>query len=101
MPKETRDEVKGGIPAKVAKVDVEKRTVAVVLDGNKKAEYKLAEDVKFIGPKGGHRRDGIKDECFVETAEIIIVMDKDKKNVAEIHLPYKNTIEKLKEKKDK
>jgi hypothetical protein len=64
-PKEEPDEkdsksfkdIKGTL-AKVLRVDLEKRTAQVQLDGGKTLELKLDKDVKFIGPPGRGQRPG-------------------------------------------
>ena len=98
--KDPPKEVKG-TPAKVLKVDVAKRTAQVELQGGKKVELKLGEDVKFIGPRGGVSDQGIKDDRFVAGNEIQIVYDKAGKTVTEVHLPYRKSDDKKDDKKDK
>jgi hypothetical protein len=94
-------EVKG-TPAKLLKVDADKRIAMVELENGKKMDLKLGENVKFIGPRGGVSDEGIKDDRFVAGAEIRVVMDSAGKNVTEIHLPYRKTEkDKDKDKKDK
>jgi hypothetical protein len=92
-------EVKG-TPAKVLKVDADKRTATVETETGRKMELKLGEDVKFVGPRGGVSKEGIKDDRFVAGAEIRVVLDSGGKNVTEIHLPFRKS-DKDKDGKDK
>ena len=77
-------EVKG----KVVKVDAAKKMLTIKTDdGNK--EYTLSDDTKFIGPKGGLSKEGIKDERLVPGAEVKLVVAGNNKTVREVHLPAK------------
>jgi len=77
-------EVKG----KLVKVDVEKKILTINTDDGKK-EYTVNADTKFIGPKGGESKDGIKDERLVAGAELKLVIAGNNKTVREVHLPEK------------
>jgi hypothetical protein len=77
-------EVKG----KLVKVDVDKKILTINTDDGKK-EYTVSADTKFIGPKGGVSKDGIKDERLVAGAELKLVIAGNNKTVREVHLPEK------------
>src|SRR5262249_5196988 len=77
-------EVKG----KLVKVDVDKKVLTVNTDDGKK-EYTVNAETKFIGPKGGVSKEGIKDERLVAGAEIKLVIAANNKTVREVHLPEK------------
>lgn len=79
-----------GTVAKVLKLDVEKRTVSVELENGKKAEYKVAEDAKFIGPRGGTKND-IKDHRFEADNYVKIVVDAAGKTIAEVHFSFRTS----------
>jgi hypothetical protein len=77
-------EVKG----KLVKVDVDKKVLTVKTDdGNK--EYTVSAETKFIGPKGGESKEGIKDARLVAGAELKLVIAANNKTVREVHLPEK------------
>ncbi len=77
-------EVKG----KVVKVDAAKKVLTIKTDeGNK--EYTVGADTKFVGPKGGVSKEGIKDERLVPGAEVKLVIAGNNKTVREVHLPAK------------
>jgi len=77
-------EVKG----KLVKVDVDKKTLTIKTDdGNK--DYTVNAETKFIGPKGGVSKDGIKDERLVAGAELKLVIAANNKTVREVHIPEK------------
>jgi hypothetical protein len=77
-------EVKG----KLVKVDVDKKTLTIKTDdGNK--DYTVNTETKFIGPKGGESKEGIKDERLVAGAELKLVIAANNKTVREVHLPEK------------
>jgi hypothetical protein len=77
-------EVKG----KVVKVDAAKKVLTIKTDeGNK--EYTISDDTKFVGPKGGASKAGIKDERLKPGAEVKLVIAGNNKTVREVHLPEK------------
>jgi hypothetical protein len=77
-------EVKG----KLVKVDVDKKILTINTDDGKK-EYTVSAETKFIGPKGGVSKEGIKDERLVAGAELKLVIAANNKTVREVHLPEK------------
>jgi hypothetical protein len=77
--------VKGSV-AKILKVDVDKKTAEVELNDGKKMPLLIDAKVKFFGPRGGARKDGLKDECFSEGYTCKIVFDSSGKIADEIHL---------------
>jgi hypothetical protein len=77
-------EVKG----KLVKVDVDKKVLTINTDDGKK-EYAVSAETKFIGPKGGVSKDGIKDERLVAGAELKLVIAGNNKTVREVHIPEK------------
>lgn len=79
-----------GTVAKVLKRDVEKRTVSVELENGKKAEYKVADDAKFIGPRGGTKND-IKDERLDVDHYVKIVVDAAGKTITEVHFAQRSS----------
>jgi hypothetical protein len=77
-------EVKG----KVLKVDTATNVLTIMTDDGKK-EYTLSDDTKFIGPKGGVSKEGIKDSRLAPGAEVKLVIAGNNKTVREVHLPEK------------
>jgi hypothetical protein len=86
--KDTTKEVKG-TAAKVVKVDADKKTAVLRTADGKLQTIKIGDDTKFIGPRGGESKEGIKDERFVKGAEVRMVMDPKTRAVKEIHLPLR------------
>jgi hypothetical protein len=77
-------EVKGT----VVKVDVKASTVTIKTDDGEKT-YDINDDTKFLGPKGGASKEGIKDERLAKGAEVKIVVAGNNKTAREVHLPEK------------
>jgi hypothetical protein len=90
-PKDTKDTEKKkdapGVKATLVKADIDKKLLVVTLDG-KKTEFLVDKDTKFIGPKGGVSKEGLKDDRLTTGAELRVVADKGK--LKEVHLPYRS-----------
>jgi hypothetical protein len=67
-----KPEIKGGIEGKVKKVDVDKETLTVTVDG-KQRTFTVTEDTTIVGPRGGLVRRRLKDPRFHEGLEITVV----------------------------
>jgi hypothetical protein len=76
------------VEGKLVKVDVDKKVLTINTDDGKK-EYAVSAETKFIGPKGGVSKDGIKDERLVAGAELKLVIAGNNKTVREVHIPEK------------
>jgi hypothetical protein len=74
------------IKGKVVKVDLKKKTLAIMTEEGKKV-YTISDETKFIGPKGGISDAGLKDDRLTEGAEITVVVAGNNKTVREVHLP--------------
>lgn len=83
-PKATGKEVK----AKVIKVDTEKKTLTVSVDG-KPMFLAIGKGVQFVGPKGGVSDKGIKDDRLKAGAEVTLVMDETGKTLKTVKLPMR------------
>lgn len=70
---------------KVFKVDAAKKVITVTVDGQQK-EYTVNDDTKFLGPKGGVSKTGIKDDRFKPGAEVKIVIAGNNKTLRQIQL---------------
>jgi hypothetical protein len=75
-------EVKGT----VVKVDLDKKTLTVKTDDGEKT-FDINDDTKFLGPKGGASKEGIKDDRLVKGAEVKLVIAGNNKTAREVHLP--------------
>jgi hypothetical protein len=62
-------------------------SLSIKPDDGKETSYTLDKDVKFIGPRGGVSKMGIKDDRVKVGAEVKLVMDVTGKAVKEVHLP--------------
>ena len=90
-------EVKG----EITKIDKDKMTFKLKTEDGKTAEYKIEEATKFLGPKGGEAKEGIKDDRFIVGAPVTLVLSKDGKKVQEIHLPNRSDLPAKSKAKDK
>ena len=86
-------EVKGTL----VKVNVSDKTLVVKTDDGEKT-YDVNDDTKFIGPKGGESKDGIKDERLVKGVELKLVVAGNNKTLREVHIPMKESKDKEKDK---
>jgi hypothetical protein len=77
-----------GIKAKVVKVDAEKKTLTVTVDGATK-DYTVTDDTKFFGPQGGKVDMKLKDDRLIAGAQITLVVAG--KNVKELWLPRRGS----------
>ena len=66
--------------------------------GGSKTTFKIADDTKFIGPKGGDRGEGRSAFGDNDNPKVLrpgytirVVLD-NKNRVKEIHLPYQNSV---------
>ena len=75
-------EVKGT----VVKVDMKENKLTIKTDDGEKT-YDINEETKFLGPKGGASKEGIKDDRLVKGAEVKIVVAGNNKTAREVHLP--------------
>ena len=83
-PKEAK-EIKGTI----TKVDVDKMSFSIKTEDGKMMDFKVNDDVKFIGPRGGVSKMGIKDDRVKVGAEVKLTMDATGKTLKEVHLPVR------------
>jgi hypothetical protein len=94
-----KDKPKKDVPkvkATLVKVDVDKKTLVVKMDG-KENTLTVGKEVKFFGPQGGKAT--IKDKRLQAGAELGLVMDG--KTLKEVHLPYRKAKDKDKDKAKK
>lgn len=77
------------IKGKLTKVDVDKMTFTVETEDGKKLDFKVTDDVKFVGPRGGPSKEGIKDDRMKIGNEVKLVTDASGKTLKEVHLPIR------------
>ncbi len=87
-------EVKG----EITKIDKDKMTFKLKTEDGKTVEYKVEDATKFVGPKGGDAKEGIKDDRFIVGAPVTVVLSKNGKTVDAIHLPNRSDLPKAKDK---
>ena len=75
------------ITGKITKVDADKMTFSIKTEDGKTMDFKVDDDVKFIGPRGGVSKMGIKDDRVKVGAEVKLTMDATGKTLKEVHLP--------------
>jgi hypothetical protein len=75
------------IKGKITKVDVDKMTLSIETDDGKKLDFKVDDDVKFIGPNKGLSKQGIKDDRVKVGAQVTLTTDSTGKILKEVHLP--------------
>ena len=86
------------IKGKITKVDVDKMTLSIETDDGKKLDFKVDDDVKFIGPNKGLSKQGIKDDRVKVGAQVTLTTDSTGKVLKEVHLPRRAAGDKGKDK---
>ncbi len=86
------------VKARIVKVDHDKKVISVTLEDGKKLDLTIAPEVKFVGPRGGVSKEAIKDDRVTPNAQVVLVYDVSGKNLLEIHLPVRSTIDEPKPK---
>jgi len=84
--KKDAKEIKG----KVTKVDIDKMTFSIKPDAGEEMEFKVSDDVKFVGPNRGSSKEGIKDSRFKVGAQVTLVTDATGKTLKEVRLPRRS-----------
>jgi len=77
------------VVGKVKKVDVDKNKFTIVLESGKDRTFGVDDKTKFIGPRGGKSKDGLKDDRMAKGYEVKVLPTKDGKTAKEVHLPYR------------
>ena len=85
-PKDKKADTKE-IKGKITKVDANKMTLSIETEDGKKLDFKVDDDVKFIGPRGGVSKMGIKDDRVKVGAQVTLMTDATGKVLKEVHLP--------------
>jgi hypothetical protein len=77
----------------VKAVNASKNTITVTVDGKDRV-VQISKNTKFVGPKGGNSKEGIKDDRLVKGAEVTIVLSGNNKTAREIKLPRRKNSDK-------
>jgi hypothetical protein len=87
-----KDEKKDGkeVKAKIVKINLDKKVLTVTTEDKKTLDVAIADEVKFIGPRGGVSKEGIKDDRVAVGNEITLTYDAAGKVLKEVHLPYRS-----------
>jgi hypothetical protein len=83
--KSDKPEIKGGIEGTLKKVDLDKETLIVTVNG-KDRTFTISDDTVIVGPRGGLVRRRLKDPRFHPGLDVIVVPEGNK--VKELHLGY-------------
>jgi hypothetical protein len=81
-----KTEIKGGIEAKVKKVDVDAKTLTVTTEQGRVRTFTINDETTMVGPRGGKVRRGLKDPRFHEGLSVTIVAEGN--TATEVHLGY-------------
>ena|SRR5579864_454133 len=87
------------VVGKVKTVNVTKRNFTITLESGKDRIFAVTKNTKFIGPKGGKAKDGLKDDRMAKGYEVKVLPFKGGKTAKEVHLPYRKKTSGTKEKK--
>jgi hypothetical protein len=79
-----KTEIKGGIEAKVKKVDVDAKTLTVTTEQGRVRTFTINDETTMVGPRGGKVRRGLKDPRFHEGLSVTIVAEGN--TATEVHL---------------
>lgn len=83
--KPDKPEIKGGIEGNVKKVDVDKETLTITVNG-KDRTFTITDDTTIVGPRGGLVRRRLRDPRFHSGLEITVVPAGN--TAKEVHLGY-------------
>jgi hypothetical protein len=82
-----------GVEARIITVDQAARHITVQLKTGRKQDLTITDDTQFIGPRGGISDRGIKDDRVTPGADVTLVFMQGGRALKEVHLPYRNEIE--------
>jgi hypothetical protein len=72
----------------VVKVDLKASKLVVKTDDGEKS-FDVNAETKFIGPKGGASKEGLKDDRLAVGAEVKLVVAGNNRTLREVHLPVR------------
>jgi hypothetical protein len=82
-----------GVEARILTVDQAGNHITVQLKTGKKQDLTVTDETEFIGPRGGVSDRGIKDDRVTPGADVTLVFVRGGRVLKEVHLPYRNEIE--------
>jgi hypothetical protein len=82
-----------GVEARIIAVDQAAKHITVQLKAGGKQDLTVTDQTEFIGPRGGVSDRGIKDDRVTAGADVTLVFMQGGHVLKEIHLPYRNDIE--------
>src|SRR5262249_38280060 len=82
-----------GVEARIISVDQAAKHISVQLKTGRKQDLAITDETQFIGPRGGVSNQGIKDDRVVPGADVTLVFAPGGRALREVHLPYRNDIE--------
>jgi hypothetical protein len=92
--KGTRDgkkEAKAGneVVGKVKAVDLKKQSFTITTDAGKDRTFLVDDKTRFVGPRGGVSKEGLKDDRLAKGAEVEVTPAPDGKAAREVKLPFR------------
>lgn len=75
----------------VVKVDLKKHVITVKTEDGKEHNYDVADDTKFVWPRGGVSDQGIKDDRLTKGAELTLVVAGNNRTIREVRLPERKS----------
>jgi hypothetical protein len=72
----------------VVKVDLKASKLIVKTDAGEKT-FDVNDETKFIGPKGGASKEGLKDDRLTVGAEVKLLVAGNNRTLREVHLPVR------------
>jgi hypothetical protein len=82
-----------GVEARIISVDQAAKHITVQLKTGRKQDLTVTDETEFIGPRGGVSDRGIKDDRVTPGADVTLVFMQSGRVLKEVHLPYRNEIE--------
>src|SRR5262249_108507 len=80
------------VKCKLVKADLKKSVLTLVTSDGKKLDYDVNANTRLIGPKGGIRDLGIKDERLVKGVELKLIVAGNNRTVREVHIPVRKIV---------
>src|SRR5262245_39691902 len=81
------------VVGKVKAVDLKKQSVTLTTEGGKDRAFRVDEKTRFVGPRGGVSKDGLKDDRLAKGSEVKVTPAPDGKTAREVRLPVRKKAE--------
>ena len=93
---------KGAIAGTMKSVNFGEASITIIeADTIKDRTFKVDNETKFIGPRGGISDERLKDDRLARGYEVHVLPDKTGKLAKEVHLPFRKKVDDKKDKKGK